>query len=939
MFKSLHFRLLAFVVTGVSLLNISAKPVSPEGAVARLSTASYAPGIARNHADKAHFVRSITTPSGQKALYLYNLANRPGYLVLPADDRFMPLLGYSDSGNISDKDLPDGLRWWLTQMTDEIEYALQADEEPRGVYTPPSLGPAVGPLLKTEWGQTEPYNMYTPVINEKQSPTGCVATALSQIMYYHNWPVNPQGQISYDDTSKPANNYYMTFDGITFQWDMMTDIYGEESSLQSKEAVATLMKAVGYGVQMTYGASSSGATDKNAIAAMKSFFNYSDDAQLIRRESLNRNEWDGMLYAMISAGLPIYYTGRDAVWMGSGGHAFVCDGYDGNGYFHYNWGWDGKYNGYFLTTCLVPSGAGTGGYINGYNYTQSIMVNLHPDDDKTYDLYDFVSGMDFSLSIPDNSVSADLTPAGIANEYKSGLAVNRTDAEEEIKVVPLGTIGSGLSSWQLPADLFESLDKDGLYDLRLIWKTSDNDNWQRVFPISEGLLIYTRQVMGGHLAYNDDKWVFTEDIMDLEPINVEIADLRLNDEDYYISGSSNIIEFKMINVSNDYEFHATRCYAIDSAGNSTIFFNTSLDVEPSGSSSYKYSINNTKTFPSGEYLLYFINVNTLQQIPTDKTYIMTVYDDSNILKIDDGTFVYSILPEHPAILTGTVSGEKVGGNVVIPAKITYEGQTYTVGKLLANFSSYIDKENVTSLRIDFPLTELSNSAIYNFAKLEELYLPETIRSIGEYACAFNKEMRVLSLPERLDNISSSAFSYCYKLENLKIPVVETIPDKCFYGPESLTEIIVPEGVRHIGASAFYNWKVLKTIKLPSTLESIDKMAFGGFTYTTNIETVEVAATTPPTIEDNTFGYSTTKNAVLKVPNGYRDAYMADPKWSKFQHIEEANFVTAIDEIDEDHNTECVWYTTDGIRLQSTPDVPGLYIRVSNSGKTQKTIIR
>lgn len=931
-------RLLPITLLGLSAFTLPAKQITPEESLHRLSTAPAAPSLLRAHTPKARLVKSITTDLSANALYLFDLTDRPGYFVMSADDCLPPLLGYSESGTLADDDLPDGLQWWLNMMADEASVAIQAEDN-EGVKLPPSLGPAIEPLVKARWGQTEPYNTYTPIISENQSPTGCVATALTQIMYYHQWPLSPKGSITYQDSSTPKNTYSMTFDGIDFKWDLMTDTYDDESSEESKEAVATLMKAVGFGVKMNYGKSSSGATDANANEGMINYFGYSKDAQMLRRESFTRNEWDSMLYSMLSAGLPIYYTGRDAVWLGSGGHAFVCDGYDGNGYFHYNWGWNDKYNGYFLTTCLVPAGAGTGGFINGYNYTQSVMANLHPDNSSEFSLYEYVRGSKFSLSLANDQVAATLEHGPVTNNdsFQTGICITSPDSEDALYYV-LGSATAGAGKWTLPADLLESLDKTVNYDLRLVWRNDENSEWKRILPLAEGLLVYNPCVMGGHLTYNDDQWQFAAASVDYNPIPLVISDITINDNGCYISGKENTFTYTITNTDNDYEFHAARCYAVDETGAETLFFNTSIEMNPSETRKIKYTIKDTKTFPKGEYTLRFINVNSEKEIPCDKTYQMTVYEFDDILSFDDGTFVYSIIPGQPAILTGTVSGEKATGDILIPAEVTHEGETYPIGSIQLSWSNLLDNANVTSLRIEYPLTKIAKNAFSSFTNLTEVHIPECVREIEDYAFAYNKLMQKVTLPSRLDAWGARAFYNCYALEEISLPLCEVIPEYSFYHCQSLNKIVVPEGVREIGRSAFYYCDVLEYLELPSTLETLGLYAFTSYSIDATKLVIKVNAVTPPQIESSSFASSTYKNATLKIPGGTRSLYAADPNWSKFIHMEEFTGPMGVDTIDS-MPEEIQWFTIDGQILSATPTQPGIYLKSTAGKKTEKIIIR
>lgn len=935
-----HLRhLFAISVLGLATLVLSGKTITPEEAIAGVSGKHNAPGYVRKQASDANFVNCVTTEKGEPALYLFDMQQKPGYLILSADDRLPLVLGYSENGNLSDPDLPEGLRWWIEMIADEAGAVFsEAGDTGSDIYTPPSLGPAVEPLVKAVWGQNAPFNMFTPIIDEKQSPTGCVATAITQVMNHYKWPVNPKGEISYKDLSSSSNIYSMTFDGMTFDWDLIADTYNDDSSEDSKIAVADLMKAVGYGVRMTYGKSESSTSDTYALEGMINYFGYTKDAKIFRRESFTRDEWEKLLYFFLSKGHPLFYSGRDAVWLGSGGHAFVCDGYDGNGYFHYNWGWDGRYNGYFLTSCLTPAGAGTGGYINGYNYSQTIMANLYPDNGIVYDKYEYVLADSFSLSMSDKNVTSTLISnfsEGVS--FETGLSLT-CDGSDNHQICWLGQGKSGKNTWSLTDDFINNLDESKAYDLRFVWRSDNESEWEKVIPESKGLLVYNPVYISGQLIHTKDQWQFTPGYLDFDRKNLHISNVTINDADYFLSGKINNFSFTLTNADNDYAYQATRCYAINvETGKEEIFFNTSLEARPSESMDIKYTIKESKTLPAGEYTLRFMDVNYLADIPTDKQYTMKVYDDSQVISFDDGTFVYSLIPDQPLILTGTVGGGKASGDVVIPDEVSYQDQTYSVGKMQLSLSNLIDKTAVTSLRIDYPLTKIGNSELSSCKALTELHLPESLRSVGQYGCAYNSSLKKLTMPPVLDYLGPRSFYGISELEELEMPVVDTIPDRCFYNCKKLQKIVIPEGVKSIGNGAFYYCDELNTLELPSTLESIASMAF--ITYSDVPMEVSVYRNDPPAIESIAFGSAKAKISKLIVPKGSVESYRQDPYWGKFGTIEEL-ITTGIDEIRDSSDLNLEWFDLSGVRLEDKPTNPGVYVRRNiTTGAGEKVVVK
>ena len=158
----------------------------------------------------------------------------------------------------------------------------------------------------------------------------------------------------------------------TYRWSYMTNTYNTSSSVDSKTAVATLMFHCGVGAEMDYKETGSSSFTRNAALALIKYFNYDLSIQYVRRNYHSNSDWETILRMEINAGRPIYYAGY-----GSEGHAFVCDGYDESGRFHFNWGWGGSQDGYFVTTTLNPGTDGTDDS-EAFNHDQEILINIKP---------------------------------------------------------------------------------------------------------------------------------------------------------------------------------------------------------------------------------------------------------------------------------------------------------------------------------------------------------------------------------------------------------------------------------------------------------------------------------------------------------------------------------------------------------------------------------
>ncbi len=316
--------------------------------------------------------------------YVFNTGTQ-GFVIVAGDDNVIPVLGYSDEGAFDPENMPDNARKWLESYKNQIRYIiahnLQARQEVRLAWTRyqnggtpdhPEKTTAVAPLIQTRWNQGPHENTLCP----GGSVTGCVATAMAQIMKFWSYPATGAGFHSYN------HPYYGTlsanFGATTYQWSAMPNtINGSNNS-----EVAKLMYHCGVSVDMNYSPSSSGAFVINALSpiqhcaeyALEKYFKYKSSLQGVERSKYTQSQWVNLLKTELNAGRPVLYAGFGS----GGGHAFVCDGYDNSSYFHFNWGWGGAYDGYFAVDALNPSGVGTGGGSGGFNFDQHAIIGIEP---------------------------------------------------------------------------------------------------------------------------------------------------------------------------------------------------------------------------------------------------------------------------------------------------------------------------------------------------------------------------------------------------------------------------------------------------------------------------------------------------------------------------------------------------------------------------------
>ena len=322
---------------------------------------------------------NVTSTIGFSNVFVFTTEN--SFVLIAADDRVQPILGYSLTGRFDIKNMPDNKRAWIEGYSNEIQYAIEhqtrastevAQQWHDLVEGTPNTGKAttvVAPLMQTKWNQDYPYNMLCP----GGSVTGCVATAMAQIMKYWNYPEHGIGSHSY--THATYGVLSADFQSTTYNWTNMTNTYHNSSTYAQKLAVATLMYHCGVSVNMNYSPDASSAGSAVVAEALKNYFNYSSETAYYTRSEYNDNVWISMLKADLDLGRPIWYSGTGS----GGGHAFVFDGYNSNNYFHVNWGWGGTCNEYYVINNLNPGPGGTGSGAYGiYNNEQNAVLGIRP---------------------------------------------------------------------------------------------------------------------------------------------------------------------------------------------------------------------------------------------------------------------------------------------------------------------------------------------------------------------------------------------------------------------------------------------------------------------------------------------------------------------------------------------------------------------------------
>lgn len=396
-------RLLFLFVLVLSTMTVTAQQISEQQAKDRALQF-----LGNNSAAKARgldgaSMRLNTAKVEAQSIYAFNVEGG-GYVIASADSRALPVLGYSASGTIDWEKMPVNMRVWLKSY-DEAMKTLGNTKDfvdgnyRRGLKKTRAPRAAIAPLLKTTWDQGIPYNNKIPLyegadpdLEGEACYVGCIATAMAQVMNYHKWPKTATPEIpAYDIKTAHENKekiwHIDALSSVTFDWDNMLDTYVApnmelrryeiQGTKAQQDAVATLMRYCGQSVFMGYSPKGSNSNSQEVVEALVKYFGYDPSLRCVNRSSCRIDEWEQMVYDELAAGRPVQYGGDTD----ESGHSFVCDGYDGNGLFHINWGWEGNDNGYFSLSVLNPynntsAGASSSGI--GFSINQDIIVGVKP---------------------------------------------------------------------------------------------------------------------------------------------------------------------------------------------------------------------------------------------------------------------------------------------------------------------------------------------------------------------------------------------------------------------------------------------------------------------------------------------------------------------------------------------------------------------------------
>ena len=331
----------------------------------------------------------------QPAYYIFTNPNDKKFVIISGESKLNELVGYGDKMTENPNDQPPYFKLFLK----EYERVVKEVRSKAATTTPQRpIKRKVEPLLTCKWSQYDPFNKYTPLSNGQHTPTGCVATATAQVMFYNKWPKNrPQDYIALtgDDAKKSA----------TYWWDEMKNTTNEMRTEHSRQAVGVLMSDIGKAVNMRYYYRGSDSNLQYACNALRDKFDYT--VRYLDKNFLPANDFLNEVMQEISDGYPVLVVG--------GPHAFVYDGYDEQGLIHTNWGWGGENDGYFDINIVTLNVSGFA--LNSGTFWDDIsVVFAHPNDGKATPFKDIERGLDARTT---TSLTIDKTEANRSESFSA----------------------------------------------------------------------------------------------------------------------------------------------------------------------------------------------------------------------------------------------------------------------------------------------------------------------------------------------------------------------------------------------------------------------------------------------------------------------------------------------------------------------------------------
>ena len=790
--------------------------------------------------------------------YVFNTSDDGAFVIISGEDRVKPILGYG-SGSFDVERVPCNVRWWLDGYKRQIEWLREHPQE-KAVDAPrrsPAEGQTIEPMVTCHWSQDEPYDWECAMYEGELCLTGCVATALAQVMYYWKLPDVLPELPGY--TSSTLRIVHEPLPSVSVDWDNMLDDYYQYTDQQG-HAVARLMRYCSQACRSDCSPSGTAASPLDQMLSLK-LFGYSRRVDFVARDSYSNDEWRAMVDGELLSRRPVLYGGRD----GSGGHAFVIDGYD-NGLYHVNWGWRGYYDGYFELDLLDPYPG------RAYMYRQDMVYQIYPADGNEGEVptnYDFEEdGIYYKLQGNEALVTnrdADY------NTYSGHVEVPRTVTHdgEIYRVTGIGdkafTMCEDLESVSMP--YIESIGHYSFVQCTNLREVTLGKTFKH----------------GGLYSFYASEGIDRVNIEDIEAwAEIDFETLPANPMCYarhvYCNGEelTHLVIGGEVPSVKQFTFGGVQCLksvtfedGVKTIGDYAFYECPNLervtfpdDLRHVGYSAFYYcpSLNDLQmkgrvgTF--GEYAFYGCPLQGTLTFPAHVdtiSYAVFCYCDFDKLvfhdvdRIVDYAFFYSPNLE----------------------QLSFQGVVKSIG-------SYVFEECPAIKRVDVKDVQSWCQMEFDNSTANPLSITHQLHVDGQLVTR-------LEVPAGVDAIHDYAFIYCDSLTSVTAGAqLSSIGKSAFYKCANIEEVTLGDSVAVVGQQAFYGCSKLERLTIGRGLQSLEARAFSQDNV---IKEITCLALEPPVMENkNCFPSAVYKKAVVSVPCNALEAYKNDDYWSQFTNL-------------------------------------------------------
>ncbi|MBN2730576.1 MAG: leucine-rich repeat protein [Bacteroidales bacterium] len=814
--------------------------------------------------------------------YILNDTINKSFVIVSADQRIWPILGYSTEESFDEKKQPQAFIDWMDNRKKEIEYIknnnIQANSATKAKWQNLSLKSStiettsVEPLIQTKWDQGCFYNAMCPA--DVAGPcgqvyTGCTITAMAQIMKYWNYPTKGTGSHSYDHPT--YGNLSADFGSTTYQWSQMPNSVNSEN-----DAVATLMYHCGVSLETDYGTSGSGASDPRD--ELVQYFNYSSNVVMANKSGFNTSEWINLLKSELDFGHPIWYMGGSST-----PHSFICDGYQNEEYFHFNWGWGGSSDGYFYLGNLNP------GWYN-FSEDQFAIINLVPGN--LPDGYNgfFLSSNAIDIASKGGTASVDICSSAnwTASSDQTWFSLSTSSG-----VSGKTTLTLTASENQTGSDRSDTVTISSpgfgdqiiiVYQLAAVCVTPGS----LYSSISEKATSISKLTLTGTIDARDFKTM-----RDAMPAltDVDLSDVTIVAYSGYEGTANAPFDYPANEIPYN-AFYIIPCRGQNFLKSITLPATiTSIGMQAFGNSQYLSTINISSTVNSiaaraFEICAAFINVDSNNPNYSSVDGVLFNKNKTKIIhypvsKTGNYTIPASVNSIEPRAFWECTKLE----SVTIPPSVNSIGDC-----------AFWESEGLTNVNIPPSVTSIGDCAFWSCTSLANINIPSSVTSIGDAAFGSSSGLinveadnsKYSSIDGVLFNKTQTELIHCPTSINGSYIIpssVTSIGNSAFSNCYGLTSMEIPTSVISIGSTAFIECSNLISVTIPSSIISIGSQAFWGCF---RLKSIYSYNTSPQSLinSSNVFNLVNKNTCTLYVPFGCKTQYDTSKQWEDFVNIVE-----------------------------------------------------